>query len=73
MHSGLLKVYKYHGIGKEIDIDSMVGYDVVLTTYATVASDAAKRSSLLQQIMWFRVVLDEGMEFISRALWLSAR
>ena len=36
-------------------------YDVVMTTYATIASDVTKRVSSLQQIMWFRVVLDEGM------------
>lgn len=72
MNSGLLKVYKYHGIGKDIEIDSMMDYDVVMTTYATVASDAAKGSSLLQQMIWFRIILDEGMDFISRVLWLSA-
>lgn len=72
MNSGLLKVYKYHGIGKDIDTDSMIDYDVVMTTYATVASDAAKGSSLLQQMIWFRIILDEGMDFISRVLWLSA-
>ena len=73
MSPGLLKVYKYHGVGKEIDIDSIIGYDVVMTTYATVASDVAKRLSTLQQVRWFRVVLDEGMCSISGISWLSAR
>ena len=62
MDPGLIKIYKYHGAGKEIDIDSMIGYDIVMTTYATVASDVAKKSSLLRQITWFRIVLDEGMD-----------
>ena len=57
----LLKVHKYHGIRKDIDLDSLVEHDVILTTYATLASGFKKRTSLLQQIRWFRVVLDEGM------------
>lgn len=64
MNPGLLKIYKYHGIGKEIDINSMVGYDVVVSTYATIASDVTKRQSPLQQITWFRIVLDEGTDNI---------
>lgn len=64
MNPGLLKVYKYHGIGKEIDINSIIGHDVVVTTYATIASDVTRRSSPLQQIKWFRVVLDEGTDFV---------
>lgn len=70
MNPGLLKVYKYHGNGKDIEIDAMVGYDVVMTTYATVASDVVKKSNLLQQIMWFRIILDEGMESISEVYGL---
>ena len=58
---GQLRVYKYHGNAKKIDIDSLVGYDVVLTTYATIALEVAKRSSIFQKIRWFRVVLDEGV------------
>lgn len=61
MIPGQLRVYKYHGNGKNIDIDSLVGYDVVLTTYTTIAFEIARRSSLFPKIMWFRVVLDEGV------------
>lgn len=70
MNPGLLKIHKYHGIGKEIDLDSIAEFDVVMTTYATIASDVAKRSSILQQIMWFRIVLDEGIDFSDRDPWL---
>ena len=60
MTPGTVKIYKYHGIRKEIDLDALIENDLVMTTYATLASDFARRVSLLQQIMWFRVVLDEG-------------
>ena len=63
MSSGAVTVYKYHGSGKKIDVESMIEHDIVFTTYATLASDVAKRSSLLHTILWFRVVLDEGMDF----------
>lgn len=55
-----LKVYRYHGPGKFAEIDSIVDYDVVVTTYATIASEVAKGSSLLHELMWFRIVLDEA-------------
>lgn len=63
MNPGLLRVYKYHGIRKDIDLDSLVTHDIILTTYATLASDFIKGTSPLQQATWFRVVLDEGMNF----------
>ena len=56
-----LKTYKYHGSSKDVAADSILEYDVVVTTYATIVSEVAKRSSLLHQLMWFRIVLDEGM------------
>ena len=67
MIPGLLRVYKFHGIGKEIDVDSLVNYDIVMTTYATLTSGVTKGSSLLQQIMWFRIILDEGMDYSNEA------
>ena len=72
MTPGTVKIYKYHGIRKEIDLDSLIEHDLVMTTYATLASDFARRVSLLQQIMWFRVVLDEGKNFDAGYCRLSA-
>lgn len=34
-------------------------FDVVLTTYATLAADYADQG-ILHQMEWYRVVLDEG-------------
>ena len=73
MNYGLLKVYKYHGIRKEIGLDTLVEHDVILTTYATLASHFGKKASFLQQIKWFRLVLDEGMDFSAGDSLLFAR
>lgn len=34
--------------------------DIVLTTYGTLAAEFGKRKSKLDQIVWYRIVLDEG-------------
>ena len=72
MTPGTVKVYKYHGIRKVIDLDALIEHDLVMTTYATLTSDFARRISLLQRIVWFRVVLDEGMISGAGYCWLSA-
>lgn len=55
-----LDVYVYHEQRTTIDHRDLTKFDVVLTTYETVLSDAS-RSKNLQAIFWFRVVLDEGI------------
>ena len=55
-----LDVYLYHGQQTVIDHRGLAKYDVVLTSYETVRSDAS-RSRNLQSVFWFRVVLDEGI------------
>lgn len=57
--SSYLHVYVYHGQRTTIDHRSLTSYDVVLTSYETVLSDA-NRLRNLQAIFWFRIVLDEG-------------
>ena len=51
---------RYHGDGISTNQRSLERFDIVLSTYETVASDS-KRSGALQKIMWYRVVLDEGL------------
>ena len=57
-----LSTYLYHGQGTSVDYRDLTKYDVVFTTYETVLSDA-NRSSILQTIFWFRIVLDEGTKY----------
>ncbi|EIW70483.1 hypothetical protein TREMEDRAFT_60987 [Tremella mesenterica DSM 1558] len=72
---GRLTSYTYHGTGKGVTASTLKEYDVVLTTYQTVAGEAAStdisstpasnkkaKSSAgpLFKVKWKRVVADEG-------------
>lgn len=52
--------YKYHGIGRESNTENLTEFDIIFTTYATVTSEFCRGLSVLHQIRWFRIVLDEG-------------
>ena len=56
----MLKVLKYHGRKREYTIAELLNFDIVLSTYATVASEFGRGSGPLYEIIWFRIVLDEG-------------
>lgn len=58
--SGTIRWHKYHGIMRQLDLKSVGSYDIVLSTYGTVAADLARNRGLLNQIHWYRIVLDEG-------------
>lgn len=63
---GTLKYYIYHGAGRIKDISRLSEYDLVITTYGSVASEFNHRSKKkqgtypLEEINWFRIVLDEA-------------
>ncbi|KAI0440376.1 SNF2 family N-terminal domain-containing protein [Xylaria telfairii] len=56
---GLLRLCVFHGSNRARMAEDIVDNDVVLTTYNTLVSDQ-KSNKLLQQLSWFRVVLDEA-------------
>lgn len=55
-----LNVHKYHGLKRESDPLKLLDFDVIFTTYATVAAEFRRCSNILHSINWFRIVLDEG-------------
>jgi SNF2 family DNA or RNA helicase len=63
---GTLKYYVYHGANRTKDIKRLAEYDLVITTYGSVASEFNHRSKKkqgvypLEEINWFRIVLDEA-------------
>ena len=57
-----LKTVKYHGQKRETQLAVIEDSDIVITTYHTLAADFAAKASRLNEIVWFRVVLDEGRE-----------
>jgi SNF2 family DNA or RNA helicase len=63
---GTLKYYVYHGANRIKDVKKLAEYDLVITTYGSVASEFNHRSKKkqgvypLEEINWFRIVLDEA-------------
>lgn len=61
-----LKYYVYHGANRCKDIEKLAEYDLIITTYGAVAHEFARRSKQLpgvyplDEINWFRIVLDEA-------------
>ncbi|RYP37143.1 hypothetical protein DL767_003097 [Monosporascus sp. MG133] len=66
-----LKVIKYHGPGRPKNLESIQDSDIVVTTYNTLAAEFQIKSepSLLHQIGWYRVVLDEGNDLQANSRW----
>lgn len=53
----------YHGATRTQNFDELGQYDIVLTTYGTVAAefnDSLKKKKALASLNWFRIVLDEA-------------
>ena len=56
----ILTVYKYHGPKRETDPTKLRNFDIVFTTYATIAAEFCKGTSVIHQLEYYRLVLDEG-------------
>lgn len=63
---GGLSYHIYHGPHRIKDLNQLVTYDLVITTYGSVSSELSARSTNkrgphpLEEIGWFRIVLDEA-------------
>lgn len=63
---GTLKYYVYHGPNRIKDVRKLAEFDIVITTYGSVASEFSYRSKKkqgiypLEEMNWFRIVLDEA-------------
>ncbi|KAL1650612.1 hypothetical protein SLS61_005861 [Didymella pomorum] len=55
----MLKTFKYHGQKRRCSVESLRNADLVITTYHTLASDYSNAKGLLNQVEWYRLVLDE--------------
>ncbi len=56
-----LRVFKYYGKGRDLEIENYLDRDIVLTTYHTIAASMSRSNSVIFQIEWSRVVLDQGI------------
>lgn len=64
VHPDTLNIYIYHGSKRETDLTKLANYDMIITTYQVVANEFQrhtkdkKNTSPLQQMYFFRIVLD---------------
>jgi SWI/SNF-related matrix-associated actin-dependent regulator of chromatin subfamily A3 len=56
-----LAVHTYHRANRATRAGSIAQYDLVLTTYDTLAIEFSRGNSVLQRVSWFRIILDEGV------------
>lgn len=56
-----LKTVRWHGSSRKSMRGDLMEADIVITTYNTLAVEYKNRPSILHDIEWYRVVLDEGM------------
>ncbi|PON67600.1 Cdk-activating kinase assembly factor [Parasponia andersonii] len=56
---GSFKVYMYYG-ERTNNAEELKKYDIVLTTYSTLATENSWSNSPLKEVNWWRVILDEA-------------
>ncbi|KAL9094080.1 MAG: hypothetical protein Q9165_003750, partial [Trypethelium subeluteriae] len=60
-HLGVkLKTVKYHGQRRKDYSTTIEENDIVITTYNTISAEYRNKHSILHNIAWYRIVLDEG-------------
>lgn len=57
---GALKTYMYYGDRRTEDAEELKMYDLVITTYTTLAIEESSPDSPINRIEWWRVILDEA-------------
>lgn len=66
VHHGAFSYHIYHGPHRIKDMNELAKFDLVITTYGSVSSELSARSANkrgphpLEEIGWFRIVLDEA-------------
>ncbi|KAJ6756509.1 TRANSCRIPTION TERMINATION FACTOR 2-RELATED [Salix purpurea] len=61
---GSLKLYKYAGDSRTKDVEELMKYDIVLTTYSSLVAGGCEP---LMKIEWWRVILDEAHVITKKA------
>ncbi|KAI9662396.1 MAG: hypothetical protein M1821_008563 [Bathelium mastoideum] len=66
-YAGGLPFHKHIGQARHAETDRLREYMIVFTTYATVATEHRHGNSVLSNINWFRIVLDEAHDIRNRS------
>ena len=65
---GSLKVYMYHGGERTDDVKELMKYDIVLTTYGTLAVEEAWEDSPVKKMEWPFLIKSYWQSLIQRPL-----
>jgi len=68
-----LKTLVYHGDRRSLKPQDLAEQDIVLTTYRTLVSDGRNDSNIIQDIAWYRIVLDEAHFIRNQSTFMHKR